>query len=121
MAMSRKCDPRQRNWQLISLTAQISGNCFSMQSTSRRTLCCYAVLLLSGSRGCERTNEESRARTVLHARGLADLSKRDAAEIRKGLPLGTVELGKLWKDADNPLTNLDEARRILNRAHDKVQ
>jgi hypothetical protein len=92
-----------------------------MPSMSRRALGCCAVLLLSGSWGCERTNEESRARAVVHARGLADLSKRDSAEIRKGLPLGTLELGKLWKDADNPLTNLDEARRILNRAHDKVQ
>jgi hypothetical protein len=71
--------------------------------------------------GCERTNEQSREKALAHARTLVDVAKHDVAEIRQGLPKGALELGKLWKEADDPLNNPEEARRIINRARDKTQ
>ena len=60
---------------------------------------CVLVLL-----ACERTGDASVARAQAQARELVEMSSRDAAEVRTGLPLGAQELGKRWAAAGADLT-----------------
>jgi hypothetical protein len=79
------------------------------------------AFLVSVVPACERTNQESLNRALSHAQHLVETAKQDAAEIRKGLPQGAEELAKQWADEPDPLTDPEAARRLLTRAHDKVQ
>ena len=80
-----------------------------------------AVVVLCALPGCDRTNQETLNRTLSHAQHLVETAKHDAAEIRQGLPQGAEELAKHWADEPDPLTDPEAARRLLTRAHDKVQ
>jgi hypothetical protein len=80
-----------------------------------------AGLALCALLGCERTNQESLNRALAHAQRLVDTAKQDAAEIRRGLPQGAEELAKHWADEPDPFADPEAARRLLTRAHDKVQ
>ena len=85
--------------------------------------CCAAVGVgfLGLVLGCEGTNQESVNKAVAHAQRLVETAKQDASEIRQGLPRGVEELAKVWSDEANPLGDPEAARRLLSRAHDKVQ
>ncbi|HEU4581659.1 MAG TPA: hypothetical protein VFS67_25560 [Polyangiaceae bacterium] len=80
-----------------------------------------AALVACALSGCERTNQESLNRALAHAQHLVETAKQDASEIRKGLPLGAEELAKHWADEPDPLADPESARRLLTRAHDKIQ
>lgn len=90
----------------------------------RRAQRAVPLLLLPwlGLFACERTNDVSVARAVAHARALADIARQDAAEIRKGLPVGAQELGKRWAAGGIDLTvDAAAAREALEQARNKVQ
>lgn len=79
------------------------------------------LLLVTSLLGCEGTNEETLAKTLEHARRLANTAKQDATEVRQGLPRGAEELAKLWSSEANPLGDPEAARRLLTRTQNKVQ
>lgn len=80
------------------------------------------ALALALSLGCSRTNEESVARARAHAKELAEVARRDVAEVRKGLPLGAQQLAQRWAASGADLTSDPElAREEINRARNKVQ
>jgi hypothetical protein len=82
-------------------------------------LACLAYLVSSG---CDRTDEGSVARAVGHARELVETVRKDAGELRRGLPLGAQEVAKRWAAAGVDLTEDSEAARAaLNQARNKVQ
>jgi hypothetical protein len=94
----------------------------SLSSTRRGALRgLAAAFLLCALPECERTNQETLNRTQAHAQHLVDTAKQDTTEIRQGLPRGAEELAKHWADEPDPLTDPEAARRLLTRAHDKVQ
>jgi hypothetical protein len=72
--------------------------------------------------GCARTDEASLAQAREHAKELVDTAQRDAAEVRRGLPLGAQQLGQRWAASGADLLNDPEAARdALNHARNKVQ
>jgi hypothetical protein len=72
--------------------------------------------------GCERTDQASVARALVHAKELVEVASKDAAEVRRGLPLGAAELGKRWARGGPDLTqDTEAAREALNHARGKVQ
>jgi hypothetical protein len=72
--------------------------------------------------GCERTDEASAVRALTHARELVDVAKKDASEVRNGLPLGAKELAKRWAANGTDLSvDTEAARDALNYARNKVQ
>lgn len=94
----------------------------SLSSTRRAALRGLATaVILYALPGCERTNQETLNRTLAHAQHLVETAKQDVTEIRQGLPRGAEELAKHWADEPDPLTDPEAARRLLTRAHDKVQ
>lgn len=94
----------------------------SLSSTRRAALRGLATaVILYALPGCERTNQETLNRTLAHAQHLVETAKQDVTEIRQGLPRGAEELSKHWADEPDPLTDPEAARRLLTRAHDKVQ
>lgn len=84
---------------------------------SLRTLC----LLIGLALGCESTNEASVDRAREHTARLVEISKRDVAEVREGLPQGAAELAKIWADGPDLLAEPEAAARALERARDRVQ
>jgi hypothetical protein len=75
-------------------------------------------LLLS----CDRTDQESVARALDHAKALVEMARKDVSEVRQGLPLGAQELAKRWAAGGVDLTlDAQEARVALNQARNKVQ
>ncbi|HTV17480.1 MAG TPA: hypothetical protein VMG12_02380 [Polyangiaceae bacterium] len=92
-------------------------------SSARRWFGCASLgLALAVATGCKRTDEESAVRARAHAKELAELTLRDAAEVRKGLPLGAQQLAQRWAQSGVDLLNDAEAARDeINRARNKVQ
>lgn len=79
-------------------------------------------LILSIATACKRTDEESAARAKAHAKELAQLVQRDAAEVRQGLPLGARQLAERWGQSSvDLLSDAEAARDEINRARNKVQ
>jgi hypothetical protein len=78
-------------------------------------------LLLALLAGCEGTNQESVARSLVHARALVEISRKDVAEVRQGLPKGAEELARLWADGDDLSGDPEAARRALNVVRNRVQ
>ena len=71
---------------------------------------------------CERTDDASVARSLGHARDLAEVARHDVEEIRKGLPLGAQEIAKRWAAAGVDLAgDPAAAREALDQARNKVQ
>lgn len=76
------------------------------------------VLLLC----CQRTDQASVGRAVGHAKDLVEMARKDAGEVRTGLPLGAQELGRRWAAEGVDLTiDSEAARDALNHARNKVQ
>jgi hypothetical protein len=72
--------------------------------------------------GCDRTDRASVASAVGHAKELVVVARKDAGEVRQGLPLGATELGKRWAASGADLTlDSEAARDALNLARNKVQ
>jgi hypothetical protein len=71
---------------------------------------------------CERTDDASAVRALAHARELVEVARKDASEIRNGLPLGAKEVGKRWAANGTDLSiDSEAAREALNYARNKVQ
>jgi hypothetical protein len=88
------------------------------QTGACRWLGSLLLLLLAG---CEGTDQESVARALGHARGLVEISRKDVAEVRQGLPQGAQELARLWADGDDLSGDPEAARRALNVVRNRVQ
>jgi hypothetical protein len=102
----------------VPLHRLLPGFLFRLSGACLRPLC---VLHLGLALGCESTNQESVNKALAHAQHLVETAKQDASEVRQGLPRGAEELAKVWADEANPLGDPEAARRLLTRAHDKVQ
>ncbi len=88
----------------------------------RRWACRWGWLCFVALLACERTDDASVARALGHAHELVEMSKRDAAEVRTGLPLGAQELAKRWVAGGVDLTaDSEAAREAINQARNKVQ
>jgi hypothetical protein len=71
---------------------------------------------------CQGTDQASVGRAVNHAKDLVEMARKDAGEVRTGLPLGARELGKRWAAGGVDLTIDSEAtREALNYVRNKVQ
>jgi hypothetical protein len=102
----------------ISRCQPLGGWLFRISRACSLTL---GLLSLGLALGCESTNQESVNKALAHAQRLVETAKQDAGEVRQGLPKGAEELAKVWADEANPLGDPEAARRLLTRAHDKVQ
>jgi hypothetical protein len=68
---------------------------------------------------CKGTSQESVAKAVSHAKTLVEMTTRDVAEVRQGLPQGAAALAKVW--SDDLLSDPEAARRALGVVRDEVQ
>lgn len=88
----------------------------------RRLVLASAGVLLGLLAACKSTDETSAARALEHAKELAETASRDAAEVRRGLPLGAQQLAQRWAASGADLLEDPEAARAaLNQARNKVQ
>jgi len=71
--------------------------------------------------GCEDTGAGSVAKAVDHARVLSEISVKDVAEVRQGLPRGAEELARRWTESSDPMGDPEVARAALGTAQNKVQ
>ena len=91
-------------------------------SRARRWFGRATLGLALGLAACKRTDEQSAIRAREHAKALAEVARGDAAELRKGLPLGAQQLAQRWAQSGVDLLNDAEAARDeINRARNKVQ
>lgn len=70
--------------------------------------------------GCTDEGKVSAERASAHARFLAPVTEKDVAEVRSGLPKGTVFLQELWAKSET-VQDPEAARDALVRARAKVQ
>jgi hypothetical protein len=92
----------------------------SLFAASLRALSWFAFSVLLAA--CERTDQESLVLAIGHAKALVEMARKDASEVRQGLPLGAQELAKRWAAGGVDLTvDAQAARQVLNQARNKVQ
>ena len=72
--------------------------------------------------GCQDSVKKvSLPQAAKHAVSLADVSRRDVAEVRAGMPLGSKIVESLYKNSASPKDDLEKLRSTLARARDRVQ
>jgi len=72
--------------------------------------------------GCQDSAKKiSLPQSVAHVNSLTETAKRDVAEVRGGMPLGSRILEPLYKSPTSPRDDLERVKTTLARAREKVQ
>lgn len=82
----------------------------------------FRIFLAVSTFGCQNSAQKvSLPQAILHVQSLTEIAKRDVAEVRDGMPLGSRLLEPLYKDATPPKDDLEKVRMALSRARERIQ
>jgi len=93
-----------------------------MMCLGRNVSVWVGLFLLIATTGCQNSIKKiSLPQALAHAASLVEVTKRDVAEIRNGMPAGSRALEPLYRDSTPPRDDLEKVKTALARARDRVQ
>ncbi len=103
-------------------TAEKCSKMSPMMSYGRQTRLFLGSAALVLMIGCQNSVKKvSLPQAARHAATLADVAKRDVAEVQAGMPLGARIVESLYRNSASPKDDLEKVRTTLARARDRVQ